>query len=115
MGTHRARRNSEHQADEDVLRALAKRGDVPAIVRHVDLRFLVKPESIKVLERELQFRGWAVLEIMATPSGMSAVYARLNRTTEPEAIQTLTEDALEIETRTGARYGGWGTFVKTAD
>ncbi|USI72936.1 ribonuclease E inhibitor RraB [Sphingomonas morindae] len=54
------------------------------------------------------------MQIVALDDGEVAADIQRDQTTDTEALEALTVDALRLELRFSVRYDGWGT-VATAD
>ena len=57
--------------------------------------------------------GWAAIQMIEMDDGEYALDVQHQQTTEPDALQALTEIALKIETKYAVRYDGWGCVAQT--
>jgi hypothetical protein len=105
------RLEAELAADVDVLRSLNENGDVSSIARAVGVRLVGSSESIGTLERHITPLGWTVVQRVNLDDGSEALDVERHQTTDPTAIQRLTEAALQIEYQYGVTYDGWGTVA----
>lgn len=101
----------ELAADADVLRSLRDNGDVPSILRPVDVRFVGRAASVATLEKQIGSMGWRIVQRVPLSDGSEALDVQRDQTTDVAAIRRLTEAALGIEGRYGVRYDGWGTVA----
>jgi len=99
----------ELAADADVLRSLRDNGDVPSIIRPVDVRFVGPAASMAKLEKQIGSMGWRTVQRVPLSDGSEALDVQRDQKTDAAAIRRLTEAALWIEGRYGVRYDGWGT------
>lgn len=102
----------ELDADADVVRALRENGDVPTIVRPVDVHFVGEPDEIARLEDEIEGLGWTIVEAIEEDDGFVVLSVQRRQATTDAALRTLTEDALRIEAAYGVSYDGWGTAAE---
>jgi regulator of RNase E activity RraB len=104
---------AELAADADVLRSLNENGDVPTVVRPVDVRFIGSARTVGALEKQIGTLGWRVVQRVPLDDGTEALDVQRDQTTDHAAIRQLTEAALQIEAQYGVRYDGWGTVATT--
>jgi regulator of RNase E activity RraB len=102
---------AELAADADVLRSLAENGNVPTVVRPVDVRFTGSVDAVALLEKQIISRGWRVVQRVGLEDGGQALDVQRDQTTDAQAIRALTEDSLSIEADYGVHYDGWGTVA----
>ena len=103
---------AELAADVDVLRSLNENGDIPSIVRPVDVRFVGSTDNVISLEKQIGPLGWRVVQRVPLEDGREALDVQREQTTDVTAIRQLTEAALEIEAQYDVHYDGWGTVAK---
>ena len=103
------RLRAQFDADSEVIRVLRESGDVPLIVRPVDVLFLGDVLAIAKVKAAVKNAEWRVVREFVSPNGQHGLEIQREQTTEPDEIQKLTEQALKIELATGAQYDGWGT------
>ena len=106
-----SRIEAELAADAAVLRSLKKSGDMPNIVRPVDVRFVGSAANIGTLQQAIGSMGWRVVQRVPISAGEEALDIQRDQTTSLDAIRALTETALSIEVQFGVRYDGWGTVA----
>ncbi len=102
---------AELRADEDVVRSLKLNGDVPMVVRPLDVRFRGVPERIKKFGESLEGKDWILVQIIPLNISEVAIDVKRDQTTEANALRALTIWALQIEARFGIEYDGWGTIA----
>ena len=107
------RLEAEWAADADVLRSLKENGDVPTIVRPVDVRFVGSADKIGALEKQIVSLGWRVVQRVPLDDGTEGLDVQRDQTTDHAAIRQLTEAALQIEVQYGVQYDGWGAEATT--
>ena len=107
------RLEAEWAADADVLRSLKENGDVPTIVRPVDVRFVGSADNISALEKQIVSLGWRVVQRAPLDDGTEGLDVQRDQTTDHAAIRQLTEAALQIEVQYGVQYDGWGAEATT--
>ena len=101
-------------ADLDVIRNLRANGDLPHIVRDVDVSFRGPVDALKSLEASSSDWGFQVLEfIEADENGQPWLFLVRSQTTEEDAIRELTVTYLQIEDRFGVECDGWGCVGQT--
>src|ERR1700760_113664 len=91
------RLETETAADADVLRSLSDNGDVPSILRPVDVRFVGSASKVRLLEKKIAALGWRVVQRVSLDDGAEALDVQRDQTTDRGAIRKLTEEALRIE------------------
>lgn len=99
---------TEFAGDADVLRSLRENGDVPSILRPVDVRFVGRAASVPTLETNIDSMGWRIVQRVPLADGSEPLDVQRDQKIDEEAIRRLIEAALEIEGRYGVRYDGWG-------
>ncbi|MDB5707903.1 MAG: hypothetical protein JWN66_5019 [Sphingomonas bacterium] len=105
---------AELAADADVVRSLRQNGDVPTIVRPVDVRFVGIADRVAKLVDAAPNLGWRVIQTVAQQDGTVALDLQRDQSTEGPALRALTEEALRTEAMFGVRYDGWGTAAESA-
>lgn len=107
----RQRLQAELAADADVLRSLHSNGDVPSIIRPVDIRFVGPTDKVRLLEQKIGSLGWRVVQRVPLDDGSAALNVQRDQATDAIAIRRLTEAALQIEAQFSVHYDGWGTVA----
>jgi hypothetical protein len=95
--------------DADVLRALKEHGDVPSIVRPVDVTFVGTPDKVRSLQDQIRSLGWRFVQRTQLNDGREALDVQRDQRTDAGSIQRLTKTALTIEAHFDVEYDGWGT------
>lgn len=103
------RLNAELAADADVLRSLRSNGDVPSMIRPIDVRFVGPTDNVRLLEQKNGSLGWRVVQRVPLDDGSEALDVQRDQATDTIAIRRLTEAALQIEAQFSVHYDGWGT------
>jgi hypothetical protein len=102
---------AELAADADVIRSLRENGDIPTIVRPVDVRFVGGRGQIEAFQTAIAGTDWQVLQVVALNEIDWACDVQREQTTDEATLRSLTEDALRLEAEWGVRYDGWGTVA----
>ena len=112
MPIDQERLTAEINADLDVIRSLTENGDVPSIVRPVDVRFAGDDVAIDRLKALVGGTTWRIVQVVPTDKGELAIDLERDQTTDSATVIELTKEALQLEEKSGARYDGWGTIAK---
>ncbi|MEI6485093.1 MAG: ribonuclease E inhibitor RraB [Sphingomonadales bacterium] len=104
---------SELAANDDVLAALAENGDVPGIVRAVDLHFKGPQTNIEMLAGNADALGLTFIGFAEYEDGDWAADFQIDSTADRDAISALTRRALEIELLHAVEFDGWGCAAET--
>jgi regulator of RNase E activity RraB len=99
-------------ADRSVLESLLSNGDVPSLVREIDVAFRGDLASLDNLHADAPRRGWRVLQYMDDGSGEGFLNLARDQTTEVDAIETMTIELLSMARDYGVTYDGWGCVAK---
>jgi hypothetical protein len=105
------RLQAEWDADADVLRSLRENGDVPTLVRPVDVHFIGSAENIGRMSEELDPNVWKEIRVSEYEGGPFALDAKREQTTEESAIRALTVAVLELELLFDVSFDGWGCLA----
>ena len=101
-------------ADLDVLRSLRENGDLPHVMRDVDVSFRGTIEALRRLEVASSDWGFRVQEfIEADDEGQAWLFLVRSQTTEEHAIRKLTMTYLQMEDCFGVECDGWGCVGQT--
>ena len=101
-------------ADLDVIRNLRDNGDLPHIIRDVDVSFRGTIEALRRLEVASSNWGFRVLELVeADEDGQPWLFLVRSQTTDEEALRDLTMTYLQIEDSFGVECDGWGCVGQT--
>ena len=98
----------EWAADKDVLASLRENGDVPEIVRAVDVSFRGSDAALDRLEESAGELGFEVIEREADEDGEMALFLGCEQATDDASIKALTVRCLQIELLYDVEYDGWG-------
>lgn len=104
---------AELRADADVMQSLRKNGDIPSIVRPVDVRFVGEAADIARLADAIRSVGWKVVQVVTLNDCQHALDIQRHQTTEPSAMRALTVEALNFVQTYNVRYDGWGAVAVT--
>jgi regulator of RNase E activity RraB len=108
--------NEVWAADLDVLRSLRENGDLPHVVRDVDVSFRGPFEALQRLEVASANWGFRVQELLeADEEGQPWLFLVRNQTTDDEAIRDLTMTYLQMEDSFGVECDGWGCVGQTQE
>ena len=105
------RLQAEWDADADGLRSLRENGDVPTLVRQVDVHFIGSAEDIVRMSEQLDPDIWKEIQVSELEGGPFALDAKREQTTEESAIRTLTVAVLELEILFNVSFDGWGCLA----
>jgi regulator of RNase E activity RraB len=108
------RLTAELAADVDVVRSLLNNGDIPSVVRAVDVRFVGRAANIERLRAETNNQGWREVRTVVMSEVDIALDLARDQTTEPDALGALTEWALGVEIEFNVSYDGWGTVARSS-
>ena len=98
----------EWAADKDVLASLRENGDVPEIVRAVDVSFRGSDDALDRLEESAGELGFEVIEREADEDGEMSLFLGCEQATDDASIKALTVRCLQIELLYDVEYDGWG-------
>ena len=108
--------NAAWEADLDVLRRLRSNGDLPHVLRPVDVSFRGTLEALRRLEAGCSNFGFEVLEFVETDEhGEPWLLLVREQTTDEDAIRDLTMTYLQIEDSFGVENDGWGCVGQTEE
>ena len=108
--------NEAWEADLDVLRSLRENGDLPHVLRDVDVSFRGAFEALQRLEVASANWGFRVQELMEPDEeGQAWLFLVRSQTTDDEAIRDLTMTYLQIEDSFGVESDGWGCVGQTQE
>lgn len=101
-------------ADLGVLRCLRQSGDLPHVIRAVDVSFKGTVEALQKLEVACSNWGFRVQELIyADDDGQSWLILVRSQTTDVDAARDLTITYLQIEDSFGVVCEGWGCVNQT--
>jgi regulator of RNase E activity RraB len=98
----------EWAADKDVLASLRENGDVPEILRAVDVSFRGSDDALDRLEESAGELGFEVIEREADEDGEMSLFLGCEQATDDASIKALTVRCLQIELLYDVEYDGWG-------
>ncbi len=98
----------EWAADKDVLASLRENGDVPEIVRAVDVSFRGSDDALDRLEESAGELGFQVIEREADEDNEMSLFLGCEQATDDASIKALTVRCLQIELLYDVEYDGWG-------
>ena len=98
----------EWAADKDVLASLRENGDLPEIVRAVDVSFRGSDDALDRLEESAGELGFEVIEREADDEGEMSLFLGCEQATDDASIEALTVRCLQIELLYDVEYDGWG-------
>ena len=108
-----ARMEEEWQADRDVLKSLAKNGDIAAIPRAVDVSFRGSEDALEQLTAKASEFGFVVLDREEEEGGEPYLFLEREQKADEASIKALTKTCLQIEILFDVEYDGWGCEAKT--
>ena len=101
-------------ADLDVMRNLRDNGDLPQVVRDVDVSFRGEIENLRRLKIASSNWRFRVIELLeADEDGQPWLFLVRSQTTDEEALRDLTTTYLQIEDSFGVECDGWGCVGQT--
>ena len=98
----------EWAADKNVLASLRENGDVPEILRAVDVSFRGSDDALDRLEESAGELGFEVIEREADEDGEMSLFLGCEQATDDASIKALTVRCLQIELLYDVEYDGWG-------
>lgn len=103
-------------ADLDVIRSLREHGDLPHVVRDVDVSFRGSIDALRRLEAASSNWGFSVEEfIEADEDGQPWLFLVRSQTTDEEAMRDLTMTYLQLEDSFSVECNGWGCVGQTQE
>ncbi|WP_408590826.1 ribonuclease E inhibitor RraB [Novosphingobium sp.] len=103
-------------ADLAVLESLRANGDVPHVVREIDVSFRGPLESLRRLQASCSNFGFEVQSFTeADDEGEPWLFLVRDQTTDEDALRDLTMTYLQIEDSFGVECDGWGCVGQTKE
>ncbi|MCJ2178969.1 ribonuclease E inhibitor RraB [Novosphingobium album (ex Hu et al. 2023)] len=108
--------NEVWAADLAVIQRLRDHGDLPHVIRDVDVSFRGTIEALRRLEFASSNWGFRVLEFVeADEDGQPWLFLVRSQTTDEEAIRELTMTYLQMEDSFEVECDGWGCEGQTRE
>ena len=102
---------AELAADADVVRSLLNDGDIPSLVRAVDVRFVGSAAHIEKLRGETKSHGWGEVRTVVMSEVDIALDLARDQTTETGALGALPNGHWASF---NVSYDGWGTVARSS-
>lgn len=105
---------AERAADAGVMASLERNGDRPDVARRIDLRFKGDEARLRDLATVAGQLDLDVLQLVEAGGAGHVLDLSCRSDTREATIDALTRTALQIATRFGVTYDGWGCVATKA-